>query len=342
MPTQLALFGSTNADRSGARLRPLAPPTSTTTLRAPPALRELEREAERYVQEAHAKRTREAYQADWSAFEAWCQSQALDALPASVHTLELYLTRLAKCGRKASTIRRARVSIGLAHAYADVARPDRHPRIRTLERGIGRVHGVHEEGAPPLLDEQLALVVRTLGRSPRDDRDRALLLLGFAAAMRRSELSGLDIPDVTFTETGLELRVRRSKEDQLGRGAVTQVPLGSHPDTCPVRALKLWLGRVGRPAGPLFRVIRGTIIEHERMHPKAATRAVQRAVARAGLAPVYSSHSLRAGLATSAYAHGATEREIQLQGRWRDARSLHRYIQIERVPGRKNVADGLL
>ena len=100
--------------------------------------------------------------------------------------------------------------------------------------------------------------------------------------------------------------------------------------------------RVGRPAGPLFRVIVGCSVEHERIHPKAVTRAVQRAVAKAGIEGEYSAHSLRVGLATSAYAHGATKREIQIQGRWQDPRSVDRYIQMEHVPGRKNVVEGLL
>jgi integrase len=89
-------------------------------------------------------------------------------------------------------------------------------------------------------------------------------------------------------------------------------------------------------------VVQGFVIEHQRISTRCVSRAVQRAVGGAGLDGHYSAHSLRAGLATSAYAHGATEIEIQKQGRWLDTRSVRRYIQIERVPGRKNVAEGLL
>lgn len=89
-------------------------------------------------------------------------------------------------------------------------------------------------------------------------------------------------------------------------------------------------------------MLSGSTIEHQCIHPRAVSRALQRAAARAGLTLHYSSHSLRAGLATSAYAHGATLREIQLQGRWEDPRSVQRYVHIERVAGRKNVATGLL
>ena len=169
-----------------------------------------------------------------------------------------------------------------------------------------------------------------------------MLLLGFAAALRAGELAGLNLPDVSFDAEGLVVAVRRSKEDQLGKGQYTRVPFGQHEATCPVRALRTWIGRVGRPSGPLFRVIQGGTIEHQRISERCVSRAIQRAVAHAGLSGHYSAHSLRAGLATSAYAHGATEREIQLQGRWRDPRSVQRYIHMERVPGRTNVVQGLL
>lgn len=277
-----------------------------------------------------------------AAFERWCLATGAVALPAATRTLELYLTHLAELGRRPSTIRRARIAIGLAHSHAGLPRPDQHARIRTLERGIGRVHGSREEGAPPLLEHELARAVRTLGDSPREDRDRAMLLVGFAGAFRSSELAGLRIEHVTFDAEGLVLLLPRSKEDQLGHGTHTRIPFGTNEETCPVEALKRWIARIGRPAGPLFRVIRGAIIEHERIHPRAVDRALKRAVARAGLDGDYSSRSLRVGLATSASAHGATRREIQLHGRWPDPRSVDRYIHIERVPGRRNVAEGLL
>ncbi len=188
---------------------------------------DLAAQAEHYVQEAHSGRTRKAYRSDWLAFETWCAANGALALPASPGTLELYLTHLAGLGRKASTIRRARIAIGLAHGHAGQARPDQNARIRTLERGIGRVHGAREEGAVPLLQDQLATVVAVLGCSLRDERDRAMLLLGFAGAFRASELAGLDVTDVTFNTHGLVIDVRHSKEDHLGLGKRTEIPFGS-------------------------------------------------------------------------------------------------------------------
>jgi len=337
---QLALWK--DPDQSGVfeRPKPQAPPPRSRDALVP--LSDLATAADRYVEEAHAANTRRAYQSDWRAFEGWCDAQRLQALPASSQTLELYLTHLAQRGLKASTIRRARIAIGLAHGHADEARPDKHVRIRALERGIGRVHGAREEGAVPLLAHQVAAAVAVLGRSPREERDRALILVGFAGGFRASDLAALRIEDLTFDSRGLLVHLHRSKEDQLGVGKDTRIAFGQTDATCAVRAVETWLARVGRPAGPLFRVVRGTIIEHERIHPRAVTRAVQRAVARGKVGGDYSAHSLRSGMATSAYARGATRHEIQQQGRWEALLSVDRYVHPELAPGRRNIAEGLL
>jgi integrase len=357
---QLALWNDEPApgETSGVYVRPPIPPTATgqpssraaTHLSSSPRgklapldpFEQLKARATNYLRDARADNTRRAYAHDWRAFEAWCAAHGVSALPASSEGLALYLTHLADLGRRPSTIRRARIAIGLEHALRGATRPDQHAGIRQLERGIGRTLGAREEGAPPLLAAELAQAVKALGHGPRDLRDRALLLVGFAGAFRRSELAGLNLADVRFTAQGLEVSVRRSKEDQLGHGATTTIPFGTVDATCPVRALRAWIGRVGRPAGPLFRVINGAVIEHQRISTRCVSRAVQRAVERAHLDGHYSAHSLRSGLATSAYVHGATEREIQLQGRWRDPRSVQRYVRLEHVPGRRSPVQGLL
>lgn len=265
---QLALWNEpavpTKVSRRLASAAGHAPPSLPVPAPIDP-LQALQAQAERYLEHAHAHNTRRAYRSDWASFEAWCTERELASLPASEATLELYLTHLAGLGRRASTIRRARIAIGLAHGHAGAQRPDQHPRIRTLERGIGRTHGTREQGALPMLEGELATVVKTLGHTPRDDRDRALLLLCFAGAFRRVELAGLNVQDVTFRPDGLEIHLQRSKEDQLAKGASTRIPFGSSEDTCPVRALSRWLERVGRPTGPLFAALRAC---HQRLRAR--------------------------------------------------------------------------
>jgi integrase len=110
------------------------------------------------------------------------------------------------------TVRRARIAIGLAHADAGVIRPDRERSIRMLERGMGRVYGTREMNATPLVVESLERIVSTLGTTARDDRDRALLLLGFAGAFRSSELVAMCLEHIEWTENGMTVFIGRSKK----------------------------------------------------------------------------------------------------------------------------------
>jgi len=263
-------------------------------------------------------------------------------MPASSSTLARYLAFLADSGKKASTIRRARVAVGLAHGWAGEERPDKDVTIRTVERGIARTHGSREEGADALLAADLPKLMKAFRGGPHDDRDRAVILLGFAGAFRASELVGLNVEQLKFSAEGLRVLVERSKEDQTGKGAFVDIPRGDNPATCAVRAVSAWIGRMGRPAGPLFRVIRGAVIEHQRMHVGAVTRALQRACARVGLEGDYSAHSLRSGLATSACITGHSISSIQRHGRWLHRRSVERYCQLERIYAANNPASGLL
>jgi site-specific recombinase XerD len=346
MHAQLDLWSAAAADRSI--------PSRPRTSRAPTGARvfalhasraggdELDALVEQYVQSAHADRTQKAYANDWRLFERWCAQRAAQPLPASSTTLARYLTQLAKDGRKASTIRRARIAIGLAHGRLGLARPDRDERIRALERGIGRTHGTEEQGARPLLVHELDRMVRTLGSSARDDRDRALLLLGFAGAFRSSELVALDVEAITMSADGMRVHVARSKMDQLRRGSTLDIPRADNACLCAVAAMSRWIERLDQPHGPLFRLCRGANVQSIRIAARVVSRVVQRCAARAGLEEQYSSHSLRSGLATSAFANGASDRAIQVHGRWKSRQSLDRYIHASIAPRAHNVVVGLL
>jgi site-specific recombinase XerD len=303
---------------------------------------ELDDLVEQYVHAAFAPQTQKAYANDWRLFESWCRGRGELPLPASSTTLARYLTHLAKDGRKASTIRRARIAIGLAHGRIGLERPDHDERIRALERGIGRTHGTAEQGARPLLVDDLDRMVRVLGASIRDARDRALLLLGFAGALRSSELAALDVDDILMHDSGMRIRLVRSKEDVAGRGNHVDIPRAAQARLCAVTAVARWLQLLDHAHGPLFRLCRGTSIEQLRIAARVVSRVVQRTAARAGLEPDYSSHSLRSGLATSAYAHGVSDRAIQVHGRWKSRVSLDRYIHATLVLNRPSVVDGLL
>jgi integrase len=109
-------------------------------------------------------------------------------------------------------------------------------------------------------------------------RDRALFLLGFAGALRRSELVGLDFGHVTWTGEGFTLLIERSKTDKEGEGAEIAIPRGRSDETCPVVALQSWLAAAEITAGPLFRKVnRGGAVETARLSPDAVRQSQWRA-----------------------------------------------------------------
>ncbi|NUR92150.1 MAG: site-specific integrase [Nonomuraea sp.] len=171
--------------------------------------------------------------------------------------------------------------------------------------------------------------------TPTGRRDRAILVLGFALMGRRSEITDIDIDDLTFTADGLELYVPFSKTDQDAQGESVAIPYGQHPQTCPVRVTRAWLADLtgaGVTTGPLFRPIdrHGRIAarahpvagrgHRERLTPQSINLIVKRAAAAAGLvhADAYTAHGLRAGGATSAAKAGAPMSAITRHGRWAD------------------------
>jgi len=275
------------------------------------ALADVASRARSYAAASRSENTRRAYRADWDHFTAWCAEKGLSSLPADPATVALYVTDLADTF-KPSTISRRMVSIAQAHKAAGHPSPTTDERVRLVNAGIRRVHGVAPRQVRPVVTEDLRRMTNTCGGDPAGIRDRALLLIGFAAALRRSELVGLDVPDVDETKDGLVITVRRSKTDQEGAGRKIGVPYGSRPATCPVRAWRSWVEMAGIREGPLFRGIdRHGNIANERLSDRGVALTVKRRAEAAGIDPeTVSGHSLRAGLATSAAAAGVSERAI--------------------------------
>jgi site-specific recombinase XerD len=281
-----------------------------------------------YVAAAKAPNTLRAYRADWRHFAGWCERHALESLPATPETVALYLSALAG-QRRAATLQRRLSAISQAHQAAGLEPPTKAAAVRAVWAGIRRTHGTAQTGKAPVVVDELRRMVDALPASALGARDRALLLLGFAGAFRRSELVGLDVADARQTADGLVVTIRRSKTDQEGAGREVGVPYGSTPATCPVRAVRTWLRArtVDGPAlfcafDPHGRQVPG------RLSDRAVARIVQRTAAAAGLeAASYAGHSLRAGLATSAAAADVPERVIAQQTGHKSMAVLRRYIR---------------
>lgn len=283
--------------------------------------------AQDYARLARAANTKRAYASDWRHFESWCGHHGLDALPAAPATLTLYLTAMADAFTVA-TLQRRRSSIAVAHRMAGHPNPCDHAAVQAVWEGIRRAKGTAPRKKAPAVTDTIRDMLAGLGDRTIDMRDRALILVGFAGALRRSEIVALDVADVTFTGEGLRIVLRRSKTDQEGEGQAIGLPYGSNPATCPVRALQAWLAVIGNEAGPLFRAVnRHGAISVARLSDKAVALIVKRLALAIGKDPAaFAGHSLRSGFCTSSIKGGASERAMMRQSRHKSVAVARGYI----------------
>ena len=255
-----------------------------------------------YLAAEKSDNTRRAYAADWAAFQAWAEAQQLAVLPAEPMTVARYLAQLADSGLKASTITRVVSAIRYAHRAAGREPPTGAEGVKAVMRGIRRTKGTRPNRKAPATADALELMLATMPDRLVGLRDRALLLIGFAAARRRSELVALNVDDVERVKGGALLHIRRSKTDQEGRGTIVPVPNGKRFK--PIAALDTWLEAAGITDGALFREIdRHGRVGHAALSDRSVARIVKRAARAAGLDDrLFSGHSLRAGFVTSALA----------------------------------------
>jgi integrase len=291
-------------------------------------LAEIVADARDFVAASRAENTTRVYRTGWAQFTAWCDEHGVTALPATPETVACYVADLAKVAKPA-TIDLRLAAISAAHRAAGHDAPTKAEAVRLVRRGVRRTLGTAQREVRPITVPDLRMMLEGLGTDPAGCRDRALLLLGFAGALRRSELVGLDVDDVTEGTDGLLVRLRRSKTDQEGAGRTVGVPFGSNPVTCPVRAWRAWLEVSGVTDGAAFRPVdRHGHIGATRLSAPAVALVLKRHAARAGLDPdEVSGHSLRAGLATSAAAAGVPERVIAEQTGHKGTAMLRRYIR---------------
>ncbi|MEI9402620.1 site-specific integrase [Mesorhizobium argentiipisi] len=312
---------------------PLLPVVSTERL--PAHLDALADRARDYVAAASSANTRRAYASDWKHFCAWARRQHLDVLPPDPQTVGLYITALASgsatgaaAGRKKSVATIERRLSSLTWNYAQRGQPldrkDRH--IATVMAGIRNTHAAPPRQKEAVLPEDLIAMLETLDRGTlRGLRDRAMLLLGFAGGLRRSEIVGLDVSRdqtedssgwIEILDKGMLVRLRGKtgwREVEVGRG--------SSDVTCPVVALETWLKLARIAHGPLFRRVtgQGKAVGADRLNDQEVARLVKRTALATGVrgdlsegqrGMMFAGHSLRAGLASSAE---VDERYVQKQ-----------------------------
>lgn len=303
-------------------------------------LRETAEGAAEFLRRARAEGTRKAYASDWKQFAEWIESHGLDPLPADPRMVALWISHMARAlHRKPGTIRRMLSTIATAHRRAGHPSPCEHPIVQEERRGIENTLGVRPRRAAPLLIPHLEALVQSLGTGLRASRDRAILLVGWSGALRRSEVAALQVEDLTFLDKGISVLIRRSKTDQAGAGEHVALFRAHRTALCPVLAVQDWLRASGIERGPLFRQL-----THQRVPqlldapiaPAAVNYLVQTWTAKAGVQPeqigaAFSAHSLRAGFITEAARAQKAEWTIAQQSRHKSAEVLRSYIRVANV-----------
>jgi len=284
-----------------------------------------------FARRAAAPATLRAYKADWAHYAAWCAQAGFVPVPAETATVGAYLASLADT-HAPTTIRRRLSAIGKMHRFNDLPWNPAHRDIQEPLRGVLRQRGRPVRKAAALTLAILRRLLATCDASARGRRDRALLLFGFAGALRRSELVSLRVEDVSLMAGGLQLRILRSKTDPAGQGAEVGLPRGKHAETCPARAFEAWQAVARRKAGPLFRRIgSGGRIGEAALHPDAVRRILAQRARMAGIeldgVERLSAHALRVGFITEAYGKGVRDEDIMRHTRHRALRTMRGYVQ---------------
>lgn len=279
-----------------------------------------------------AASTRATYACGWRQWEHWCRGRGINPLPAPPEAIAAFLTERAEAGVHFITLECYCSGIAYRHRQEGLSDPTADFLFRRVRRGLRRILGVAPiRQAHPLTVAELGQIISAIDTDDAKDlRDRAILLIGYASAMRPGEISALDIEDLQRKPTGVLIRIRRSKADPDAQGQLIGVARGENRLTDPIRALDAWL--TVRPSGPgaLFtRVLYRRHPTRERLGPRAISRTVQERADAAGFdgMPV-SGHSLRAGHATMAAVNGVPLDRIAAQTRHRDLGTLlNHYIR---------------
>lgn len=253
------------------------------------------------------------YTADWLVFENWCAQAKVPPLPASPHSVALFITSQVELNRGLPTITRRLAAISLAHRAALLSTPTHAKEVKELmkriRQGCTRPPARKKAALGPDIDAMMGTLDPL---SARGVRNRALLLIGFAGGFRRSELVALNVEDLEFGEHGLGVNIIHPIDDRHSHGRRIFIPSDPRSENCPVRALSHWMAIAGVKEGPVFRRMRqNDKVAASRLTDRSVTLIVKECAAKAGLnSEDFSSHSLRRGFLTGAAKRGVRIQEV--------------------------------
>ena len=294
--------------------------------------------AEEFASFALSEGTRTTYRKAFSLFRECCEALGLTPLPCPEDSLCAVIGAMAADGFTASSLTVVLAAVGMAHRLAELPDPTKSTKARLIIKGVRNTRGTAKGRKTPLYalkrpGEGMSELDRVLEAMPPHGvfakRDRALILVGFAGALRRSELTALEFSDIEETAQGILVRIRRSKTDQAAEGTLVALPHGTQRK-CPVTALKEWMEvliSAGVSSGKIFRSITKEGVLGGSLHPDSVGCILKRRFKTAGLdAATYSGHSLRSGFLTSSADNGATVWQLVTVSRHKDVKALSSYV----------------
>ena len=310
---------------------------------------EAEAAAAAYRRAARADNTRRAYRVAVSRFTDWCAAQAQTAVPATPETIAAFLAAEAGRGLAVNTLRLRHAALRYLHLLAGYPPPTASPIVSATFAGIRRAHRRPLRKKTALVLDPLRAAIQAIPDSLPGRRDRALILIGFAAALRPSELARLEVGSLTRHEDGIALFLPWRKNDQEAQGMTAWLPTG-HTDLCPVAALEAWLAAAGISEGPLFRrlwrlppprvrqgTMRQPIADRYRMGTNSIDTdsialVVKKWTGRAGLdGAAFAGHSLRRGAISSGVAHGVHIARLKQFSGHASLKSLEEYVELDEL-----------
>ena len=277
-------------------------------------IKNLEIETLKNLKNSKAQNTLRAYQSDFKDFSAFCGKNGFSSMPSQPKIIALYITNLSK-SFKFSTLKRRIASISVIHKLKGHYLDTKHPVIMENLHGIKRTLGSRQKGKKPILINDLKLIIKAIDED--NNRDKALILIGFAGGFRRSELVNITNEDIEFVPEGVKIFIKRSKTDQTGEGMTKAIPYFENSSYCPVIALKQWIEIASIKSGKIFNI-----------SDKSVALIIKKYALLAGLDYTkYAGHSLRSGFATSTAEMGADERSIMAMTGHKTTQMVRRYIQ---------------
>ena len=283
--------------------------------------------AKSYIENSTNYATRKAYTSDFKIFSAWCLLHKVTAIPASPEVVALFLSDQAASCISPSTLTRRTAAIKFAHEAQGHETPTNSKIVTSTMKGIRRAGSAKKQKAPATADRVTLMIANCSITTLAGMRDRAILLLGFAGAFRRSELAALTVADLEVTADGLKVTIRKSKTDQEGQGQIIAIPTGVK--LLVVKALSDWLKAADLNDGPLFcPITKGGTLRPMQLTDRSIALIVKKYAGLAGLnAADFSGHSLRAGFLTSAAENGATVFKMAEISRHKSIETLRMYVR---------------